>query len=158
MNKLSGTVILIAAVLVLAACSGIAAIYEDETKILDDSDTYNLVSVKQTITDQQLSFTADKIEGTETIWTYDAEEATELDMAGLITVTSGKAKLVFLSPDDNLTSLIEITEPNGEGEEFRSTLPVKEGRNRIKIVAGEDTKLDLELTIPEGEFHSLGFE
>ena len=30
-------------------------------------------------------------------------------------------------------------------------------KNRIKVVAGKDTKLDIELVIPIGEFEELGY-
>jgi len=35
-------------------------------------------------------------------------------------------------------------------------LNVESGNNRIKIVAGENTKFDIEISIQEGEFKELG--
>lgn len=41
-------------------------------------------------------------------------------------------------------------------EPVQSTLNVESGNNRIKIVAGENTKFDIEISIQEGEFKELG--
>ena len=39
---------------------------------------------------------------------------------------------------------------------IQSTLNVESGNNRIKIVAGKNTKFDIEISIQEGEFKELG--
>ncbi|WP_308780268.1 hypothetical protein [uncultured Clostridium sp.] len=47
-----------------------------------------------------------KIEGLDIIWTYEADKDMELDMKYLLNVTSGKVKLVLISADNSVTSLI----------------------------------------------------
>ena len=90
----------------------------------------------------------------DTIWVFDAEEDKSLDITYTINVSSGKMKLVLINPKGDVSIIAECdTEMS---EPIQSTLNVESGNNRIKIVAGENTKFDIEISIPEGEFKELG--
>lgn len=59
-------------------------------------------------------------------------------------------KLVLINPEGDVSIIAECdTEMS---EPIQSTLNVESGNNRIKIVAGENTKFDIEISIQEGEF------
>ena len=94
------------------------------------------------------------MEGMDTIWVFDAEEDKALDITYVINVSAGKMKLVLINPKGDVSNIAECdTEMS---EPIQSTLNVESGNNRIKIVAGENTKCDIEVSIQEGEFKELG--
>ena len=94
------------------------------------------------------------MEGMDTIWVFDAEEDKSLDITYTMNVSSGKMKLVLINPKGDVSIIAECdTEMS---EPIQSTLNVESGNNRIKIVAGENTKFDIEISIQEGEFKELG--
>ena len=59
------------------------------------------------------------------------------------------------SPDDELTILAECIS-NQDDSSNTTSLALTQGEYRIKIVAGEDTKFDISLSISDGSFHELG--
>ena len=94
------------------------------------------------------------MEGMDTIWVFDAEEDKSLEITYIINVSSGKMKLVLINPKGDVSIIAECdTEMS---EPIQSTLNVESGNNRIKIVAGANTKFDIEISIQEGEFKELG--
>ena len=93
----------------------------------------------------------------DTVWTYDAAEDVSAELSYSVSVYNGKMKLVLIAPDDSLTTIAEITAETALGAYQKYTVHLKKGKNRIKVVAGKDTKLDIELSIPIGEFEELGF-
>lgn len=94
------------------------------------------------------------MEGMDTIWVFDASEDTLLDITYTLNVTSGKIKLVLINPEGDVSIIAECdTEMS---EPIQSTLNIESGNNRIKIVAGENTKFNVEISIQEGEFQKLG--
>lgn len=142
----------------LAGCkdNSMADIYNDDREIVRDGDTYGIDEIEQDLKESDFTAKISKIEGMETIWTYEAVEDMELDIAYLVTVYSGKAKLVLIAPDDTLTIISEAS-PETKGTALtEDIISIKAGKNRIKIVAEKNTKLDIQLTIPQGEFHEMG--
>ena len=95
------------------------------------------------------------MEGMDTIWTMDVEEETTVDIEYDITLYNGKVKVVLVSPDDELTILAECIS-NQDDSSNTTSLALTQGEYRIKIVAGEDTKFDISLSISDGSFHELG--
>ena len=90
----------------------------------------------------------------DTIWVFDAEEDTSLDITYTLNVFSGKMKLVLINPKGDVSIIAECdTEMS---EPIQSTLNIESGNNRIKIVAGANTKFDIDISIQEGEFKELG--
>lgn len=94
------------------------------------------------------------MEGMDTIWVFDAEEDKSLEITYIINVSSGKMKLVLINPKGDVSIIAECdTEMS---EPIQSTLNIESGNNRIKIVAGANTKFDIDISIQEGEFKELG--
>ena len=96
------------------------------------------------------------MEGMGTVWRFDAEEETEVTITYMLDVSSGKAKLVLISPDDEVTTLVEYTEETSDGEEHIETFTVSAGENRIKLVAGRGTEIDYQIAADQGKMISFG--
>lgn len=92
----------------------------------------------------------------DTVWSYESEEDKLLDITYLINVTSGKLKLVLISPDNSVTNIIEQTEKSDMTNSATNNLDIKKGLNRIKIVGDKDTVADLDIKIIQGDFKELG--
>lgn len=154
MRKLIVGTLLIA--ILMSGCSNtMADIYDNESKITSDTNSFNLNGIKQEINGNSYNATVEKMEGMDTIWTMDVEEETTVDIEYDITLYNGKVKVVLISPDDELTILAECIS-NQDDSSNTTSLALTQGEYRIKIVAGEDTKFDISLSISDGSFHELG--
>lgn len=87
------------------------------------------------------------------LWTGCASDAT-VDVTYSLKVFSGKVKLVLINNEGEVFVIAEcdseMTEP------AQNMLNIESGNNRIKLVADENTKFDIEISISEGEFEKLG--
>ena len=145
---------MIAVCLMTGCANPMVAIYDNDIKIASNTNSYNLNNYEQTAEDGHFTASVEKMEGMDTIWVFDAEEDKSLDITYTINVFSGKMKLVLINPKGDVSIIAECdTEMS---EPVQSTLNVESGNNRIKIVAGENTKFDIEISIQEGEFKELG--
>ena len=88
-------------------------------------------------------------------WRQQAEFACKYLTKGRLVIVDGE--LTSRTYEDTLTTIAEITAETASGASQKYTVHLKKGKNRIKVVAGKDTKLDIELSIPIGEFEELGF-
>ena len=132
------------------------SIYNDNEKISSNTNSFNLDIEKQNIEGQKFNGVIKKIEGMDTIWTYESDKNMELDMTYLLNVISGKVKLVLIAPDSSVTNLIEVTKESDVIDYATNTLQIKKGFNRIKIVADKNTSFEFDISIPNGEFKELG--
>ena len=73
----------------------------------------------------------------------------------VMSIKSGKAKLVLILPDNTLILLAEKDFASNSNE-ITQTFSVKQGLNRIKLVAEKNTELDLVLASTDGDFQELG--
>lgn len=147
--------LLVSVIFALAAggCSGeyMESIYGNDSKIAEESDTYNRVKFIQNIKNNKCTVNAGKMEGMYTIWNCKAPDDTEMDIVYDISVEKGKFKLVLITPDDTVETVVEVTAKAGE-ENSETKLELKKGKNRMKAVAGKDTKFKMELSVSEGSF------
>ena len=91
----------------------------------------------------------------DTVWSWEAQETTEVEFSYEITLYSGKLKVVLIDPEGALTTLAECDSP---GElNAQESISLEKGESRIKLVAGEDTRFDIQLGMTEGSFTELGF-
>ena len=145
---------MIAVCLMTGCANPMVAIYDNDIKIASNTNSYNLNNYEQTAEDGHFTASVEKMEGMDTIWGFDSEEDKSLDITYTMNVSSGKMKLVLINPKGDVSIIAECdTEMS---EPIQSTLNVEGGNNRIKIVAGENTKFDIEISIQEGEFKELG--
>ena len=144
------------AVCLMAGCASnpMVAVYDNDTKIASSTNTYNLINYDQTTENGHFTANVEKMEGMDTLWVFDAEEDVFLEITYTLNVYSGMVKLVLINPAGDVSIIAECD--TEMAEPFQSTLNVESGNNRIKIVAGENTKFDIDISIPEGEFKELG--
>lgn len=151
--KKIGTICL-AVILLLAITGCDMEVYNDDSKIVSDSNSYSGTNISQVTTDHRLKAKVGKMTGMNTIWEYDAFGEDDLNADYGLLVKKGKVKMVFISPEDEIEIIAELTEP-GETGGVKS-LPIKDGENRIKIVASGEAKFEYFLEIPKGEMEELG--
>ncbi len=153
-RKIFGATLITVCLITGCAANPMVAVYDNDQKIASDTNTYNLDKVDQTTEDGHFTASVEKMEGMDTIWVLDAEKDTTLDVTYTLNVFSGKVKLVLINSKDEIAIIAEcdteMTEP------VQGTLNIKKGNNRIKIVADENTKFDIDISISEGDFKNLG--
>lgn len=132
-----------------------ADIYDNESKITSDTNSFNLDGIEQEIEGNSYNATIEKMEGMDTVWTLDTEEETTVDISYDITLYNGKIKVALIYPDGELTTLAEC-KSNQDNSSNSTSLTLPQGEYRIKIIAGENTKFDISLSITDGSFHELG--
>lgn len=156
-----GWKIIIIASLTIMLVSGCALntgvrVYNNEKALAADYSSYNLINFSSSQSGNTVSGSAEKLEGMDTIWKYDADELTEVNISFSLTVTSGKAKLVYVDPDGTVSTLLECSTGENAGQSESETLKVKEGENRIRLVGAEGTGLEYEFTADKGEVETFG--
>ena len=143
-------------VFLLSGCSNaMADIYDNESKITSDTNSFNLDGIEQEIEGNSYNATIEKMEGMDTVWTLDTEEETTVDISYDITLYNGKITVALIYPDGELTTLAEC-KSNQDNSSNSTSLTLPQGEYRIKIIAGENTKFDISLSITDGSFHELG--
>lgn len=148
---------ILSAALLLSGCGGedMAALYDNSEKIAAETNSFNLSGIRQVALNEHYSANIGKMEGMDTVWIYNAEEDERVDFTYLLKVYSGKLKLVLISPEGEVSTIVECEE---EMEEAVSTgFNVSAGKNRIKIVAGKETEFDVDLSATAGKFLKMGF-
>ena len=131
-------------------------VYDSEKELAGNYSSYNLTQSASSVSDNSLTGSALKMEGMGTVWRFDAEEETEVTITYMLDVSCGKAKLVLISPDDEVTTLVEYTEETSDGKEHTESFTVPAGENRIKLVAGRGTEIDYQIAADQGKMNSFG--
>ncbi len=153
-KKMFGAIWIAVCLITGCAANPMVAVYDNDQKIASETNTYNLDKVDQTIENGHFAASVEKMEGMDTIWAMDAEKDTTLDITYTLNVFSGKMKLVLINSEGEISIIAEcdteMTEP------VQSTLNIEKGNSRIKIVADENTKFDIDISISEGDFENLG--
>ena len=119
-------------VFLLSGCSNaMADIYDNESKITSDTNSFNLDGIEQEIEGNSYNATIEKMEGMDTVWTLDTEEETTVDISYDITLYNGKVKVVLIYPDGELTTLAECIS-NQDNSSNSTSLTLPRGEYRIK--------------------------
>lgn len=148
--------ILFLVAILITSCIDIASIYDSDEQISSSSNVYNLINVTQSIEGEKFTGEIEKFEGMDTIWSYEATEDMELEITYLLNPSKGRVKLVLISPDGSLTNVIERSEEATFTDYATSTVQIKKGTNRMKVVGGKDCSIKFDITIPCGEFKKFG--
>ena len=130
--------------------------YDNEEGIAGETNSYNLTNYSGSQDDNTVSGSAEKMEGMDTIWNYTASDDTEVILSWKLSVSSGKAKLVLIDPDGNLSTLVECEASSDGEQEGSGTFEIKQGENRVKLVGAEETALEFEFTADKGDVHTPG--
>ncbi len=163
MNTHKKYITLFLTILVLLSCfascnsNSFSELYDDEARLASKSNTYSLANDQQSTDGTTCTVSAEEFEGMDTLWSYEAKETETIELTCQLTVYSGKLKLILIAPDNSITTITEVTsETKTSGlQTFCITLPA--GENRMKVVGDSDTRFELELSVPVGEFLELGF-
>ncbi len=131
-------------------------VYNDDSKIANDSDTFGLDESDETIKEGVYKGKF-KLSGSGTIWTYESDEDFDLQVPYTLSVKSGKAKIVSISPDNTVVTRVENTAKSSVEGNTTLTIPIKKGINRIKLVGYKKADIELELHIEKGEFKKISF-
>ena len=131
-------------------------IYNSDEMIVKDYNSYNLVMSRQSVSENHLTGSAQTMEGMGEIWEFDAPKDLDVKIESQITVSSGKAKLVLIDPDDTVTILKEYTADSKAEQKYSETFRVKKGHNRMKLVAGKDTQIEFDISVDQGEMNTFG--
>lgn len=92
--------------LVLSACGNSS--YNDRSLFLSDEDSYTYQKCVDTgSTDTSLKREFQGFNGKDTIWTLDAAEDASISLDLSANLSSGKFKVLLVSEDNNITTLLE---------------------------------------------------
>lgn len=134
----------------------IESIYNSDDKISSTTNSFTIVNSTQSIEGEKFVGEAEKFEGMDTIWTYEATEDRELKITYLLNARKGSVKLVLINPDNSLTNIIERSDDATFTDYATSTVQIKKGTNRIKMVGSKDCSVEFEIIIPCGELEKVG--
>jgi len=152
MKRIIAIVISCFIMLSIAGCGDFNSAYDDDATIAKTGDSSSMRSASSTNIGNELSVTA-TLTGTRTIWRYNTRDEVSIELSYLLSVSSGgKAKLVLVTPDNEVIILSENTDNTIINDEMKSqTISLKPGNNRIKIVGKDAPKLELKLHIEVGQ-------
>ena len=148
MKKIVAMILMIFVLISVSSCD-LNAAYDDDARIAKTGDSNSTSGTRSSIRNTYKQ--TGKITGTRTIWRYNANSDAEITISYLLSVTEGgKAKLVLISPDDEVIVLAENADNTVNTEMQTQTVSIKKGLNRIKIVGYEAPRLELELHVDAG--------
>ena len=114
-------------------------LYDNDEAIASEADSYSFRNrtgrSEGNSTDMKFYLT-----GMDTIWQLSAEENCSLTVSFDITMKSGQFKVVLISPDNEVETIVE---GSATGQKEISIMP---GQSRIKIV-GKETETELKLSL-----------
>lgn len=114
--------------------------YTNKDKITSAYNQYNYQLRDGTITETEADFTFD-FTGTDRLWTITAQEDTEIKCLYEAQITDGKFKMVLITPEKNISSVLE-------GSSAATViLKLHEGENVVKIV-GYQAKGSIDIAFP----------
>lgn len=158
MKKIIALFLLCFIVISISGCKGEVdrnSIYDDDAEIAKSDDSHKSDLSVYSPNDNELSVFARAFTGAKTLWRYTAKNDGEITISYSLSVSeSGKAKLVLITPDNEVIILSENID-NTETDEMQSqTVSLNKGNNRIKIVGYDDPVINLVLGVDVGELVS----
>lgn len=137
--------------LIMTSCSNEFAKreYDSNEKISQIADHYaKEVSVFKSI-EGGYSLTVSKFNGRETLWEGTVEENQDMKIDFSFILSKGKAKIVYIDDEDNVTTVIECTPETSTDGFVTKTVSLKSGKNRLKIVGYDCEDIDLRMLFTE---------
>lgn len=115
------------------------SIYDDNSKIIAESDSYSYLDRIDESTDEKLKLKF-ILTGMESVYKIEAKEEEVININYDANISSGKFKVVLVTPEDKVITLLE-----GSGSDSKE-VKINKGENRIKIV-GSNTKGSVEISL-----------
>lgn len=123
--------------------------YNSNEKIASVDDHYTKqVSVFNQI-EGGLELKVSKFDGRETLWSDSLKNGQDMDIEFTLTLTKGKAKVVYIDDDKNVTTLIECTPDTSTSDTVTKTVTLKKGQNKLKVVGYDCEDLKLKMMFDE---------
>ena len=123
--------------------------YNSNDKIAESGDRYSKSMAVLNGNTGSVSFTCGKFDGRQTVWSDIYKEEKEIEFEISFTLDKGKAKLVHIDEDDNVTTIIECTPDAVVDQPTSYTLSVKKGKNRLKVVGYDCEELKLSIEVKQ---------
>ena len=151
MKRIITVVVLCLVAVSMPGCGDQNATYDDDAKIARTGESSRTTAASSLIIGQDLSVSA-TMTGDKTIWRHNAASDVDVTFSYSLSVTSGgKAKLVLITPDDEVIVLIENADNTQYTDLQSQTVSLKAGKNRIKIVGYDAPKFELKLSADAGQ-------
>lgn len=146
--------LILSAVLCVSVCDGMPSavnLYDDTEMLAENYNTYNITMGKRSEKGGKYKGSFGTLEGMVTVWEKNVKSPTNMTMTYTFQTTNSKGKLVLISPDDTVTTLVEgIAEgEDADIQEGTIVLELQEGKYRIKVVGGKDASLEYEFELEE---------
>lgn len=126
--------------------------YNNDSKIAKDTDRY-AIDTSNRSAENGLYKGKTTLTGTLTVWEYTARADEMLVVPYNFTVSKGNAKLVHISEDKTVTTMLEKTEKGSDiAQKGTIKIPLKKGLNRLKLVGQHAATYSIELNIQKGTF------
>lgn len=138
--------------MVIAGCDNSKS-YDDSSKISSSADSWSVNNSNQSVSNGKYSGTM-KLSGYGTVWTYTADKDEEITAEYKLNVKSGKAKFALITPDKNVSVLVENENKSSEGN---LVVPVRKGKNRVKLVGLNKADVEAEFKTDKGELSEISF-
>ena len=145
--KKSGILLIIVFCFFMTGCSNKFAEneYDSVEKIIESEDRYAKESSVFNSIDGGYSLVVSKFDGRQTLWTDTLEESQSVEIEFSFALTEGRAKIVHIDADGNVTTLIECTPETSTDGYLTKTVSMSTGENKLKIVGFDCENIDLEM-------------
>ncbi len=147
--------VICAVVLLASGCDPAAynGLYDDEVGIAA-GDSYFAKRSAMNVRGDELTWTA-TFSGVDTVWEYTAKQDEEAELFVSLSVSEGeKAKLVLVTPDEEVTTLVENADRTQSDELQRIPLALQRGKNQIKMAGYGEPRFTLNLICAVGHLGS----
>ena len=137
--------------LLITACSNAYARrdYDSDEKISQAGNRYSKVRSVFNSIDGGYSFTVSKFDGRETLWEKTLKEDRDIEIDISFRLSEGKAKIVHIDSEDNVTTVIECLPETSTDGFVTETVSLKSGKNRLRIVGYDCKDIELEMLSAE---------
>lgn len=126
---------------VISSFSNQDVIYDSDEHLVKQGDSYTYTVRKGGNKDLETNISG-TLTGMETLWRIESDGQFYLNLAYNLELEKGRLKLVLIDPDNSVTTIVEGSHKGHQ------SIPLKEGRYRIKIV-GDSGKGQVFLRLEE---------
>lgn len=123
--------------------------YDSNAKIAESEDRYAKSGSVLNRYDDRVDMTVEMFDGRQTVWSKEYNQNQDVEIELTFTIVSGKAKLVHVDDDGNVSTIVECTSDSGVEQMTTYTVSMKEGRNRLKIVGYDCQYIDFSMKIKD---------
>lgn len=119
--------------------------YDSTDKIVQMTDRYAKSNSVFNPIDGGYKLTVSKFDGRQTLWTDTLEEEQDIEIDFDFSLSAGKAKVVHIDAEGNVTTVIECVPETSTDGVVTKTVSLKSGKNRLKIVGYDCEDVELKM-------------